>query len=103
ARRQRDRRIGAVFKLDGHEDHLVIADIFQIVNCEITLAYSAVPYLVGLVGPFKPDDLHWVWLLQRTGTRLGLFRGRTRTWVVKLSLIRLSEPRLEVFIGASVG
>ena len=109
ARRQRDRRIGAVFKLDGHEDHLVIADIFQIVNCEITLAYSAVPYLVGLVGPFdrrsilymhasaaagnrdpkviqhvtmeakavargKPDDLHWVWLLQRTGTRLGLFR-----------------------------
>ena len=116
----------------------MIADIFQIVNCEITLAYSAVPYLVGLVGPFdrrsilymhasaaagnrdpkviqhvtmeakavargKPDDLHWVWLLQRTGTRLGLFRGRTRTCVFKLSLIRLSEPRLEVFIGASVG
>jgi hypothetical protein len=30
----------------------VIADIFQIVNCEFALAYPAVPYLVGLVGPF---------------------------------------------------
>src|SRR5262249_35204200 len=52
ARRQRHRRIGAVFELDGHEDHLVIADIFQIVNCEFALAYPAVPCLVGLVGPF---------------------------------------------------
>src|SRR6516162_11881011 len=52
ARRQRHRRIGTVFELDSHEDHLVIADIFQIVNCEFALAYPAVPYLVGLVGPF---------------------------------------------------
>src|SRR5215467_7588576 len=56
ARRQRQRQrhchIGTVFELDSHEDHLVIADIFQIVNCEFALAYPAVPYLVGLVGPF---------------------------------------------------
>ena len=38
AGRQRHRHIGTVFELDSHEDHLVIADIFQIVNCEFALA-----------------------------------------------------------------
>ena len=40
-RRQRHRLISTVFELHGHEDHLAIADIFQIMNCEFALAQSA--------------------------------------------------------------
>ena len=38
AGRQRHRLIGTILELDDHEDHLVVADIFQIVNCEFALA-----------------------------------------------------------------
>ena len=38
AGRQRHRLISTILELDDHEDHLVVADIFQIVNCEFALA-----------------------------------------------------------------
>ena len=50
--RQRYRLIGTVLELDGHEDHLAIAQIFQIVNFEFALAVALVPCLAGLVGVF---------------------------------------------------
>ena len=47
----------------------MIADIFQIVNCEFALAYPAVPYLVGLVGPFDRRAILYVRASAAAGNR----------------------------------
>src|ERR1700739_1126418 len=50
--RNRERLIGAVEKFDGHENHLFVAEILEVVNLELTRAVGLVPCLAGLVGVF---------------------------------------------------
>jgi hypothetical protein len=48
----RERSVRAVEELDGHEDHLLIADIFEIMNLVLAGPIGLVPGLAGLIGIF---------------------------------------------------
>src|SRR4029077_15154091 len=52
AGRQGHRPVGAVLELDGHKNHLAVAEIFQIVNLELVFAVALVPRLAWLIGIF---------------------------------------------------
>src|ERR1700758_4666864 len=44
--------VGALQELDGHEDHLLVAEILEIVDLELAGAVGLVPRLAGRVGIF---------------------------------------------------
>src|SRR6476620_10905841 len=52
AGRQGHRPVGAVLELDGHKNHLAVAEIFQIVNLELVFAVALVPRLAWLISIF---------------------------------------------------
>src|SRR6266446_4791249 len=47
---QRQRLVGALQEFHGHEDHLFVAEIFEIVHLELAAAISFVPGFAGGVG-----------------------------------------------------
>src|ERR1700683_5243707 len=47
------RLVGAVEEFDGHEDHFLVAEIFQIVNFELSEPVGLMASLAGLVGVFN--------------------------------------------------
>src|SRR5262245_17261968 len=49
---QRQRFVGALQELDGHEDHLLVAEIFEIVDLELAGSVGLVPRLARRVGVF---------------------------------------------------
>src|SRR5262249_57143798 len=48
--RQRHWLVGALQEFDGHEDHLLVAEILEIVDLELAGPISLVPRLAGRVG-----------------------------------------------------
>ena len=50
--RNGERLIGAVEELDGHEDHLLVAEIFEVVDLVLAGAIGLVAGLAGLVAVF---------------------------------------------------
>src|SRR6516165_335855 len=50
--RQRQRLVGALEKLHGHENHLLVAEVFQIVDLELPGPIGFVASLAGRVGIF---------------------------------------------------
>src|SRR5262249_31652114 len=50
--RQRQRLVGAVEELDGHEDNVLVADIFKVVHLELAGPVGLVASLARLVGVF---------------------------------------------------
>src|SRR5271166_5845211 len=46
------RLIGAVEEFDGHEDHLLVAEIFQVMDLELARSIGLVPGLARLIGIF---------------------------------------------------
>src|ERR1700677_4768298 len=49
----RKRLVGAIEKFDGHEDHLLVADIFQVMDLVLAGPIGLVPGLAGLIGIFN--------------------------------------------------
>src|SRR3954453_12066602 len=49
---QRHRLVGALQEFDGHEDHVLVAQVFQIVDFELTWPVGLVPGLAWGVGIF---------------------------------------------------
>src|SRR5262245_11062819 len=49
---QRQRFVGALQELDGHEDHLLVAEIFEIVDLELAGSVGLVPRLARRIGVF---------------------------------------------------
>jgi len=47
---QRHRLVGALQELDGHEDHVLVAQVFQIVDFELARSIGLVPRLTGCIG-----------------------------------------------------
>jgi len=56
----RERSVRAVEELDGHEDHLLVADIFEIMNLVLAGPVGLVPGLAGLIGVFDRRTVVYV-------------------------------------------
>src|SRR5262245_17992141 len=50
--RHRHRLVGAVEELDGHEHHLPVAEVLQVVHLELARPVGLVPRLARLIGVF---------------------------------------------------
>src|SRR4029079_11587564 len=67
--RQRHRFVGAVLELNGHENHLAIAEILQVVHLELALAVALVASLARLISVFDNRSVMDVLAGTPTGDR----------------------------------
>ena len=58
--RHRQRLVGAVEELDGVEDHVLVAEVFEIVDLVFARPVGLVPGLARLVGVFDGGAVHQV-------------------------------------------
>src|SRR5579883_1472029 len=58
--RNRQRRVGALEKLDRHEHHIAIADVLEVMHLELAGPIGLVPGLAGRIGVFDGRTVHQV-------------------------------------------